>query len=501
MKKRVISLVAAAALVAGTLSTAAMAGTVITPGKKTYTGQVYVAEENLKTATSNTPVTFDVSGALDNSTFVYEPTNIPLGTLSNPTISFTLTHGTWNIGSAPTTLGGTPELCVDLASAVEEGKSERVACLTTGDGTNQLVFGGITNGVLTNSDEYVLVWDNTTAVAPVGSNNITVTVDSYYPQIGLTIKAGSSATQQVSDSTDTVTIAEAKPQFSAKVSAPFNAQISAKSGFKTFDTTINPLKNSMTIDISDNTILENAFQDNATYKFVIKATSVAGIDNATVTVDGVANGNCVIDNTSNEIVCDNITGKGIEPQITLTVDNKTVLAQNTFSVEGFAAFNNSSYADRDSSWPLLPETSAGQWTYQGVTAYIPAMFSGSGYETWVNLFVSGGTNTDNTVQGVVTLSDGSLCTIDLGKATPGQKFLISASEIVKKIENDANCKASLYKTDGIYQFPMQINVYTSGQVSGYAVMQNGGAGLTRIPLFSANPQGTGLDSGARIILK
>lgn len=487
MRRRVISLVAAAALVAGGLATTAMAGTVINPTTtKAYSGKVYVAEENLKTATSNSPVTFKVGGALDNSTFAYEPTDIPLGSLSDPTVSFTLTNGKWEIGASPIANGS---LCLEDASSL----GTEVACYSSGNDTNQLVFSPPSSGsTLNNSHKYILVWDNGTAQQELVEGDIKITLDSYSSKVGVVIKAGSSATQNVADKTGTITIAEAKPQFSAKVDTPFSATISATSGFKAF---IGGLSDSLTLNVSDNSSLENAFPGTATYKFVIKATSVVGIDNATVA--GGTGGACTIDNSSNEIVCDNITGTTIRPVITLSVDNKTVLAQNTFTVEGFATFDNSSYVNRDSKWPLLPTTAAGQWKYQGVTAYIPAMFSGNGYETWVNLFVEGGTNTENSVTGIVTLSNGSTCAIDLGKVIPGHKFLISADEIVKDVESNANCRAGLYKTGGIYQFPMQINVYTSGQVSGYAVMKNGGAGLTRIPLFSTSPNGVGLDSGEK----
>ncbi len=123
-----------------------------------------------------------------------------------------------------------------------------------------------------------------------------------------------------------------------------------------------------------------------------------------------------------------------------------------------------------------------QWSKTANAVKVAALYSGGGYETYINLF----SDSTATVSAVVTTADGSKAVVNLGSIEPGQKFMKTATDIVNAVEA---LGYNVYKANGVYQFTADLIVSTTGSIDGYAVIvQPGAIGSLRVPLYN-NTQG------------
>lgn len=375
-----------------------------------------VAKEVIEGGTSANPVIVDVGSKMTRIS--YKPTDIPLGTLTDPTVAYELSVGKW-------TVTGTPELCKG---------STRIAKYLTGSGTNKLVFAGEAGKSVDNGNEYVIKKNN--CVDALSDSDLQISIPPGTDSITLTVKTGAAATQVVHD-TATGKLIEGKYQFSAAVTKQANALIDYETGFKKlYDPDATPSStdsDEIEIDIAsaslDWTVDKTTGDNKGKVVVSLKATDISGIskvqvDNTDCTPDE-PNKKCVCTITSNDLTS---VGKKI---LTIKVDTTTVLTERSFAVDVDIDFESTKAKDRT----LLSGADAGKWAYRGTSVYVPliGVNSATGRETYIKLQSKDKTPAANLVRAIILASDGSLVTADMGQITAGTPLTITGSQLKDKV--------------------------------------------------------------------
>lgn len=349
---------------------------------------------------------------------VYKPTDIPLGSLTGPTIAVSIDNGKISVGSEGVAI-------CDLNNA-----NATIAQYQAGNGTNQLVFSNATTTVSNGATYWI---GNSTCDGPA---DLTFEIPKGASSVTLTIKTGSATTQQVLD-TASATIISVVPQFSASVDQKLSKQIDYTYDFKKFDnntTTDNGIikLNSASLDLQVHDITNP--NNNATFKVTLKPTDMAGIANATIN-NGTNNSTCAKDAdkfTCNAVISDisSIPSNGFT--IYVDVTGTDVLSERSFTVDALLDFVDTRAADKT----LLTNADFGAWTYRGTALYVPliGVNPATGRETYIKLQSKDTNPSANKVKAIILASDGSIVTTDLGQITPGQPFTIKGSDLAAKVQ-------------------------------------------------------------------
>ncbi|MEM3426930.1 MAG: hypothetical protein QW212_01530 [Nitrososphaerales archaeon] len=377
-----------------------------------------VAKEVIEGGTSTNPVTVDIGSKMTGIS--YKPTDIPLGTLANPTVTYELSVGKW-------TVTGTPQLCKGTTL---------IATYQTGDGTNKLVFGSAV-GSVDNGNEYVIKKKGANNCdTPLAPGDLQISIPPGTDSITLTVKTGAAATQVVHD-TATGKLIEGKYQFSATVTKQANALIDYETGFKKlYDPDVTaPSTDSDEIDINiasaslDWTVDKTTGDNKGKVVVSLKATDISGISK--VQFDGT---DCTPDEPNKKCVCtissDNLPGVG-KKTLTIKVDTTTVLTERSFALDVDIDFDSPKAKDRT----LLSGADAGKWAYRGTSVYVPliGVNSATGRETYIKLQSKDKTPAANLVRAIILASDGSLVTADMGQITAGTPLTITGSQLKDKV--------------------------------------------------------------------
>jgi hypothetical protein len=356
-----------------------------------------------------------------NATHTYTPSQIPLGSLTGPTIAVSVDNGKIYVGSQGVAI-------CDLNNA-----NATIAQYQAGNGTNQLVFSNATATVSNGATYWI---GNSNGTTCNGTADLTFEIPKGTSSVTLTIKTGVGATQQVLD-TASATIISVVPQFSASVDQKLSKQIDYTYDFKKFDggnTTDNgTIKlESATLDLKVENITN---PDNATFKVTLKPTDMAGIANATIN-NGTDNSTCAKD--ADKFTCNAVISdiSNINPNrdftIYVNVTGTNVLSERSFTVDALLDFVDTKAADKT----LLTNADFGAWTYKGTTIYVPlvGVNPATGRETYIKLQSKDTNPSANKVKAIILASDGSLVTTDLGQITPGQPFTIKGSDLAAKVQ-------------------------------------------------------------------
>lgn len=399
------------------------AGSVYDTGEQSLT-TYKVAKEVIEGGTSTSPVTVNVGSKMTGIS--YKPTDIPLGTLADPTVTYELSAGKW-------TVTGTPQLCKGTTL---------IATYQTGSGTNKLVFGNAV-GSVDNGNEYVIKKQgNNPCETPLAAGDLKISIPPGTDSVTLSVKTGAAATQVVHD-TATGTLIEGKYQYSAAVDTPANAQIDYETGFKklyeggSVDNDLVTVKVNYTgLDWNVNdTTTTNA---NETVKVTLKPTDISGISK--VLFDKDLNGSisetetCTKDDQNKKFVC-TYDAKNITTtrslDLKIFVDTTTVLSERSFTVDVDIDFADTAAKDRT----LLAAADAGKWTYRGTSVYVPliGVNPDTGRETYIKLQSKDKTPAANLVRAIILASDGSLVTADMGQITAGTPLTITGSQLKDKV--------------------------------------------------------------------
>jgi hypothetical protein len=347
----------------------------------------------------------------------YKPSQIPLGSLTGPTISVSVDNGKIYVGS-----GGV---------AICNSTNATIAQYQAGDGTKELVFNSSAS-IANNIDYYI---KNGTCNGPA---DLTFEIPKGASSVTLTIKAGSSSSQQVYD-TASATIISVVPQFSARVGQKLSKQIDYTYDFKRFsdDTTSDngTITLSQSLSSSDIWVQAKATSNSTNFIVTLKPTDMAGIANATID-NGTSNVTCA--KGADKFICNatydisNFSTSGEDFKIYVNVTGSDVLSERSFTVDALLDFVASNVADQT----LLTNAPFGEWTYKGTAIYVPliGVNPATGRETYIKLQSKDTNPNANKVRAIILADDGSTVTADLGQITAGQPFLIKGSDLAAKVQ-------------------------------------------------------------------
>jgi hypothetical protein len=403
---------------------------------------------------------YNATGVLDNN--AYKPTQIPLGSLTGPTISISVDNGKIYVGA------GSVAICNGTIP---------VATYQSGHGTNQIVLGNASSVISNNVDYFIKRADCG------GPALLTFEIPKGAPSVTLTIKTGVGATQEVLD-TASATIIKVVPQFSASVGQKLSKQIDYLSDFKRFDGnttsdsgTINLYSQNMTFPVQN-----NATSNATNFIVTLKPTDMAGIAGANID-NGTGNFTCTKD--ADRFICNatnNIAGFTSGNRTFTIYVNATgtdVLSERSFKVDALLDFNDSTLVDQT----LFTNADFGQWTYKGTTIYVPliGVNPATGRETYIKLQSKDTNPNANKVRAIILTSDGSVVTADLGQIKAGQPFVIKGSDLADKVN-----KAG--KTVGDSFAAVLIVTTDEANLFGYANIIDP-SGAKRVPLKTRNVLG------------
>ena len=404
-KKRMVG------LALGTVGLMGFVYSYVQAGSLTVSSPYKVAKELVDVAAVN------ATGVV-NATHTYTPSQIPLGSLTGPTIAVSVDNGKIYVGSQ--------------GVAICDSSNNTIGVYQAGNGTNQLVFSNATATVSNGANYWI---GNSTCN---GTANLTFEIPKGASSVALTIKTGVGATQTVLD-TAQATIISVVPQFSASVGSKLSNQIDYAYDFKKFygnttsdNGTIELVSASLNLPVQN-----NATSNATTFSVTLKPTDMAGIANATIN-NSTATTPTPCNNGADRIICNatyDITGfvnKNATFTITVNVTGTDVLSERSFTVDAFLDFAASNVVDKT----LLTNADFGAWTYKGTTIYVPiiGVNPATGRETYIKLQSKDTSPYANKVKAIILASDGSLVTADLGQITPGQPFTIKGSDLAAKVQ-------------------------------------------------------------------
>jgi len=400
------------------------AGT-ITDSNATTLSTFTVAKEVVEAGTSENPVEVNVGNKITG--IDYKPTDIPLGALSDPTVSFKLSAGKWIVNNT------------NLQVCSRDG--EVIAEYEGGNETHTLVFSG-SGTTLANDVKYYIGYNN-------GTNNCTalppdalgLTVPPGTSTITLTVNAGTAATQVIHD-TASGTLIEVKPQYSAEVSKELDAEIDYEEDFKKlYDEGRSTENDNGTVTIKYENlnwgVNNTTTDDNEIVTVVLEPSDISGISKVQIDPDFGSNytTNCTKDEDNQKFTCTynatDITGNK-EATLKVIVDGTTVLAERDFKVDVSLDFKDDEAKDEN----LLVDEDFGAWTYRGTAIYVPliGVDPSTGRETYIKLQSKDTSPNANKVRAIILASDGTLVTADIGQITAGQPFVITGSDLKAKVE-------------------------------------------------------------------
>ena len=451
--------------VVGLMAGSAFAGTVtLTANPLVAAGPYLQAKEVVEGGTTLAPITVNIGAKIAG----YTPTDIPLGSLSDPTISIKVDSGVLTVAS-------NPALCTSIGGTL-------VASYSAGSGTDTLVLQPGVGQSISNNVTYVLGRAGACAAA-LAAADVTATVLPGTSSVGVTVKAGAAATQVVHDSAS-ATLVAVSYQYSASVSTPADALIAPSEAFKKFvgAATTDTIVVTIASDAANlNGTVTTAAGDVTTLKFGL--TDVSGLAATSVAIPGYT---CALDLTTKIATCTLTAAIAAgTPTATFTIDGTTVLAERTFTATAELDFATAAMKDRTValSNALLNAAAAGSWLYDGTTVYVPLVKSAtaSGTETYIKLQSADTTASANGVKAVILTADGSLVTADMGSISAGTPKTISGADLVAKVT------AAGKTVDGAAGFAVKLNVYTAaGNLYGYANMIDASGMYKRIPLSTTS---------------
>jgi len=451
-KKRMVGLALGTVGLMGLVYSYVQAGSFTdSPTSETYKPKG-VAKELVDVAAVNATMSFD------NSTNTYKPSQIPLGSLTGPTISVSVDKGRIYVNGT------------DVAIC---NSNVTIAQYQSGSGTDNLVFSSSTTTV-SNGASYSIRNNNCT-----GPANLTFEIPKGASSVTLTIKTGVGATQTVLD-TASAQIISVVPQFSASVTKKLNNEIDYTYDFKKFEnsTSGNDTSDNGTIILNskllDKRVHEETSSDNATFSVTLKPTDMAGIANATIT-----NGTCFkgVDSFTCNATYDISSGPGNNTfTITVNVTGTDVLSERKFTVDALLDFAASNATDRT----FFTNEDFGAWNYKGTTIYIPLIGHdpAKGRNTFIKLQSKDKNPSANKVKAIILANNGDTVTADLGRISAGQPFVITGQQLVDKVQAAGKAVGDSFAA---------ILVVTTAEENlfGYAVLTDSN-GVKRVPLKVRN---------------
>ena len=330
----------------------------------------------------------------------YEPTNIPAGTLSNPTLNITFS------GVKAVDLNETDNLGI-----CESGKSSNTSVLEydhIDKANNKIVFKAIkADNTMGNSKIYFIC--NTDTNKTDGKYGFKLKLDPDAEKVGIKFQLYSGDSQEIQDESNELSTVNRVEQLCAKVATPANAKIDPATGFVAFGqnttTTSSGCNTSTTTNTQKTDKIIISFYDNKSKigkaKYEVKnyailanvtASNALPIDkkNTTYTVTKGTQKDLVIDD--NKIFKMAATGidytstpkKNDENNMTLTiaVDGNTPLSETTFSAD--IGFNLKNETDSFTKGYSSTED-AGKWVYKGTKVDIPYVVSNGDTRTVIRL--------------------------------------------------------------------------------------------------------------------
>lgn len=399
----------------------------------------------------------------------YTPAEIPLGSLVDPVINFSVGTGVISVGASVV-----PQLCSTIIGTTG---GTIIANYATGSGTAKLTFQPITGAgrAILNGVPYYFGKDDCTSA--LGAADITATFLLAETSVLGTITAGSGQDQVVRDTATATLMSSAGWQWSATVTTLADQKISPTSYFKTFvsggltDTIAVTIANART-DF-DKSTADNA-SDVATLKFNL--TNVSGLIASSVTI---TDWTCDLDLDTKIATC---TKTGILPSsastlvtATFTVNGTDVLVERTFTVDAEISFATGSYQPRTGTDALLSAATAGKWIYDGMTIYVPLVRTGNGFETYIKLQSSDTTAGTNGIKALILTSDGTFETVDVGTIVAGVPYTITGDQLKSLLVTGT--------VDGVAGFAVKLNVFTADKaLYGYANIIDASGVAKRVPL-------------------
>jgi len=402
-KKRMVG------LALGTVGLMGLVYSYVQAGSFNVSSPKKVAKERVEAAAVN------ATNVISN-TNTYRPSDIPLGSLTGPTISVSVDNGKIYAGE-------------NNIAICKVDDNATIATLQSGNGTNQLVFSSA-SATISNGANYWIGGHNDTHCNRTA--DLTFEIPRGASSVTLTIKTGVGATQQVLD-TASAQIISVVPQFYASVKDKFGAKIDYASEFKKFENNatfdkglINLNATSLDVSVPGST--------SATFSVTLKPTDMSGFSYVTIKRGSSSPDNCT--KLTDRFVCNetnivsNLENK--EYTINATVTGTDVLAERSFKVDALLDFAPSSIADQT----LLTNADLGEWNYKGMTIYVPliGVNPATGRETYIKLQSKDTSPAGNKVRAIILASDGSLVTADLGQITAGQPLTITGSDLAARVQ-------------------------------------------------------------------
>ncbi len=397
-----------------------------------------------------------------SDTNTYKPSQIPLGSLTGPTILLSVDNGNIYVVS------GGVAICNSTGSPIAQYQS--------GNGTSQLVFSNATTTVSNGASYYIGKSDCN------GTANLTFEIPKGASSVTLTIKTGVGATQTVLD-TASAQIISVVPQFSASVTKKLSKQIDYTHDFKKFDD--NSTSDNGTIKLNsenlDYKVQGYADSNSTTFSVTLKPTDMAGIANATID-NGTDNATCV--KGSDSFTCNatynisSISGSK-EFNIYVNATGTDVLSERTFTVDARLDFAASNATDRT----FFTNEDFGAWNYKGTTIYIPLIGHdpAKGRYTFIKLQSKDKRPSANKVKAIILADKGDIVTADLGRISAGQPFVITGEMLVAKVQ-------AAGKTVGDSFAAILVVSTAEENLFGYAVLTDSN-GVKRVPLKVRDKEG------------
>jgi hypothetical protein len=351
-----------------------------------------------------------------NATNTYKPSDIPLGSLTGPTISVSVDNGKIYVGSQG----------VAICNSTDNAP---IAIFQTGNRTNQLVFSHSSNTVANGVNYWI---GNSTCN---GIADLTFEIPKGASSVTLTIKTGVAATQQVLD-TAQATIISVVPEFTASVTQKLSKQIDYAYDFKRFEDNSTSDNGTINLKSADlNIRVRDRASSNDTYFIVtLKPTDMARIANATID-NSTFNANCT--RGADRFICNatnDITTLTTNRTFTIYVNTTgtDVLSERRFTVDAFLDFAASNVADKT----LFTNEPFGEWNYKGTAIYVPliGVNPATGRETYIKLQSKDANPNANKVRAIILASDGSTVAADLGQITTGQPLTITGSDLAARVQ-------------------------------------------------------------------
>lgn len=476
---RFLKYFAVSAFFIGTAAVNSFAGDITQNGGDDLTTWT-VAKEAVEGGTSGDPLLSAIGGKIAD--IEYTPSDIPLTTLSDAIVTYTLSAGKWMDVTSNVDL----QLCDPDGNLVGE--------YDHGEGTNTIAFTNTNagSGIVSNSSAYTIGYNGGADCdsSPAG-DDIVISVPPGTTSQTLTVKAGITSTQVIHDEASGQ-LTEVTNMLSAAVSQKANAVIDFAEEFKLFyDNNEGDDADSVavewTVEALDDYGADVSVADDRAYSLV--ASDISGID--LVQVNGVDCTETTATKTYTCTVSNNDITDGETDEIVIFVDGDTVLGERTFTITAQYAFDDASMEDRTSanSTALLTTADAGKWTLRGTSVYVPLIKTVAGKsETLIKLQSSDTTAGANAVKAQVLATDGSLVSVSLGSITAGTPLDILGSAIKTAVT------AAGKSVNGTTGFAAVLNINAGAdKLFGYGIVQDG-TSQKRLPLNITGSGFDGLDS-------